>query len=56
MLVAHDAARKGGSLYLITEKKQLQAKDTVIKNHLAIVYLVDSGGPFLPIQLTIEMN
>lgn len=40
MLITNGAIVKGGSLYLITVKKQLQVQDIAIKNHL--VYLVDS--------------
>ncbi|XP_016044849.2 methylcrotonoyl-CoA carboxylase beta chain, mitochondrial-like isoform X2 [Erinaceus europaeus] len=50
MLIANDATVKGGSLYPITVKKQLRAQEIAIKNHLVTVYLVDSGGAFLPLQ------
>ncbi|XP_074077310.1 biotin-dependent 3-methylcrotonyl-coenzyme A carboxylase beta1 subunit-like isoform X2 [Macrotis lagotis] len=53
MLIANDATVKGGSLYPITVKKQLRAQDIAMLNHLPTVYLVDSGGAFLPLQAEI---
>lgn len=55
MLLANDATVKGGPLFSIMVKKQLGAQDTVIKNHFAIVHLVDSGGAFLSLPLIIEI-
>ncbi|XP_020848731.1 biotin-dependent 3-methylcrotonyl-coenzyme A carboxylase beta1 subunit-like [Phascolarctos cinereus] len=53
MLLANDATVKGGTLYPITVKKQLRAQHIAIMNRLPTVYLVDSGGAFLPLQAEI---
>ncbi|MGH0165458.1 UNVERIFIED_CONTAM: hypothetical protein FKN15_049051 [Acipenser sinensis] len=50
VFIANDATVKGGTAYPITVKKQLRAQDVAIQNHLPCVYLVDSGGGFLPLQ------
>uniref|UniRef100_A0A8C2ZYC8 methylcrotonoyl-CoA carboxylase n=1 Tax=Cyclopterus lumpus TaxID=8103 RepID=A0A8C2ZYC8_CYCLU len=50
VFIAHDATIKGGTAYPITVKKQLRAQDIAIQNRLPCVYLVDSGGGFLPLQ------
>jgi len=50
MIVANDAAVKGGTYYPITVKKHLRAQEIALQNHLPCVYLVDSGGAFLPRQ------
>nr|XP_039267317.1 methylcrotonoyl-CoA carboxylase beta chain, mitochondrial-like [Styela clava] len=50
MVVANDATVKGGSIYPITLKKQLRCHQIAEENHLASIYLVDSGGAFLPLQ------
>ena len=50
MIVANDATVKGGSYYPITVKKHLRAQEIAEQNHLPCVYLVDSGGAFLPLQ------
>lgn len=50
VFIAQDATIKGGSAYPITVKKQLRAQDIAIQNHLPCIYLVDSGGGFLPLQ------
>jgi 3-methylcrotonyl-CoA carboxylase beta subunit len=50
MIVANDATIKGGTYYPITVKKHLRAQDIARENHLPCVYLVDSGGAFLPMQ------
>ncbi|XP_072505920.1 methylcrotonoyl-CoA carboxylase beta chain, mitochondrial-like isoform X2 [Notamacropus eugenii] len=50
MLIANDATVKGGTLYPISVKKQLRAQNIAIMNCLPTVYLVDSGGAFLPLQ------
>ncbi|KAG7332508.1 hypothetical protein KOW79_004342 [Hemibagrus wyckioides] len=47
---ANDATVKGGTAYPITVKKQLRAQEVAIQNRLPCVYLVDSGGAFLPLQ------
>src|SRR6185437_5081278 len=48
--VANDATVKGGSYYPATVKKHLRAQDVAAANRLPCVYLVDSGGAFLPLQ------
>ncbi len=50
MIVANDATVKGGTYFPITIKKHLRAQEIAIENHLPCVYLVDSGGIFLPYQ------
>src|SRR6201989_2771835 len=50
VIVAHDATVKGGTYYPMTVKKHLRAQDIARDNHLPCVYLVDSGGAFLPMQ------
>ena len=50
ILVANDATVKGGTYYPITVKKHLRAQEIALENHLPCVYLVDSGGAFLPLQ------
>ena len=50
MVVANDATVKGGTYYPITLKKHLRAQQVALDNRLPSVYLVDSGGAFLPMQ------
>jgi len=50
MVVANDATVKGGTYYPITVKKHLRAQEVAAANRLPCVYLVDSGGAFLPRQ------
>jgi 3-methylcrotonyl-CoA carboxylase beta subunit len=50
MIVANDATVKGGTYYPLTVKKHLRAQEIALENHLPCVYLVDSGGAFLPRQ------
>lgn len=50
MVMANDATVKGGTYYPITIKKQVRAQAIARENGLASVYLVDSGGAFLPMQ------
>src|SRR3954467_2656320 len=50
MIVANDATVKGGTYYPITVKKHLRAQEIAMENGLPCVYLVDSGGAFLPLQ------
>ena len=50
LLIANDATVKGGSYYPLTVKKHLRAQEIAQENHLPCVYLVDSGGAFLPLQ------
>ena len=50
VIVANDATVKGGTYYPLTVKKHLRAQEIALQNHLPCVYLVDSGGAFLPLQ------
>ena len=50
MVIANDATIKGGTYYPMTVKKHLRAQEIARENHLPCVYLVDSGGAFLPLQ------
>jgi 3-methylcrotonyl-CoA carboxylase beta subunit len=50
VIVANDATIKGGTYYPVTVKKHLRAQDIARQNNLPCVYMVDSGGAFLPMQ------
>src|SRR6516162_7761021 len=50
MVVANDATIKGGTYYPMTVKKHVRAQEIARENYLPCVYLVDSGGAFLPLQ------
>jgi len=50
LIVANDATVKAGTYHPITVKKHLRAQQIALENHLPCVYLVDSGGAFLPMQ------
>jgi acetyl-CoA carboxylase carboxyltransferase component len=50
MIVANDATVKAGTYYPLTVKKHLRAQEIAFENHLPCVYLVDSGGAYLPLQ------
>uniref|UniRef100_UPI0023504E93 carboxyl transferase domain-containing protein n=1 Tax=Candidatus Frankia alpina TaxID=2699483 RepID=UPI0023504E93 len=50
VVVANDATVKGGTYYPMTVKKHLRAQEVALHNRLSCVYLVDSGGAFLPMQ------
>ncbi len=50
VIVANDATVKGGTYYPITVKKHLRAQEIALENELPCIYLVDSGGAFLPLQ------
>lgn len=50
MVVANDATVKGGTYFPITVKKHLRAQEIAAQNHLPCIYLVDSGGAYLPMQ------
>jgi acetyl-CoA carboxylase carboxyltransferase component len=50
VVVANDATVKGGSYFPLTVKKHLRAQEVALQNRLPCVYLVDSGGAFLPLQ------
>ncbi|HYR96197.1 MAG TPA: carboxyl transferase domain-containing protein [Candidatus Binatus sp.] len=53
MVIANDVTVKGGTLYPLTVQKQLRAQQIALENRLPCVYLVDSGGAFLPLQAEI---
>src|SRR5262249_26761012 len=53
VIVANDATVKGGTYYPITVKKHLRAQEIALENRLPCIYLVDSGGAFLPLQAEI---
>ncbi|WP_266159348.1 acyl-CoA carboxylase subunit beta, partial [Dyella silvatica] len=50
MVVANDATVKGGTYFPMTVKKHLRAQEVALENRLPCIYLVDSGGAFLPLQ------
>jgi acetyl-CoA carboxylase carboxyltransferase component len=50
VIVANDATVKGGSYFPLTVKKHLRAQEVALENRLPCLYLVDSGGAFLPLQ------
>jgi len=50
MIVANDATVKGGTYFPLTVKKHLRAQEIALENNLPCIYLVDSGGAFLPLQ------
>ena len=50
VIVANDATVKGGTYFPLTVKKHLRAQEVAEQNHLPCLYLVDSGGAFLPLQ------
>ena len=50
VIIANDATVKGGTYYPLTVKKHLRAQEIAAQNHLPCIYLVDSGGAFLPRQ------
>jgi 3-methylcrotonyl-CoA carboxylase beta subunit len=50
VIVANDATVKGGTYYPVTVRKHLRAQEVALHNNLPCVYLVDSGGAFLPLQ------
>ena len=49
-IIANDATVKGGTYFPMTVKKHLRAQDVALENRLPCIYLVDSGGAFLPLQ------
>src|SRR4051794_39674363 len=53
VLLANDPAVKGGTIFPVTVKKQLRAQEIALQNELPCLYLVDSGGAFLPLQAEI---
>jgi acetyl-CoA carboxylase carboxyltransferase component len=50
LIIANDATVKGGTYYPVTVKKHIRAQEIALQNRLPCVYLVDSGGAFLPLQ------
>ncbi|MDQ3725472.1 MAG: methylcrotonoyl-CoA carboxylase [Actinomycetota bacterium] len=50
VVVANDATVKGGTYYPMTAKKHLRAQEVALQNRLPCIYLVDSGGAYLPLQ------
>ena len=50
LIIANDATVKGGTYFPLTVKKHLRAQEIAKENHLPCIYLVDSGGAFLPMQ------
>ena len=50
LIVANDATVKGGTYYPVTVKKHVRAQEVALQNRLPCVYLVDSGGAYLPLQ------
>lgn len=50
MIVCNDATVKGGTYYPLTVKKHLRAQEIAAENHLPCIYMVDSGGAYLPLQ------
>ena len=50
VIVSNDATVKGGTYFPVTVKKHLRAQEVAAQNHLPCIYLVDSGGAFLPLQ------
>lgn len=50
VVVANDATVKGGTYFPMTVKKHLRAQEVALRNELPVLYLVDSGGAFLPLQ------
>ena len=50
LIIANDATVKGGTYFPMTVKKHLRAQEVALQNNLPCVYLVDSGGAFLPMQ------
>lgn len=53
MVIANDATVKGGAYYPLTVKKHVRAQEIAQQNHLPCIYLVDSGGAFLPLQANV---
>lgn len=51
IVLANDGAVKGGTAYPITVRKQLRAQEIALQNRLPCIYVVDSGGAFLPLQV-----
>ena len=56
LVSANDWSVKGGCSFPITLKKQLRAQEIALQNRLPSIYLVDSGGAFLPLQVSLHPN
>ena len=56
VVIANDATVKGGSYYPLTAKKHLRAQEIAEHNQLPCVYLVDSGGAYLPLQADVFLT
>lgn len=56
VVVANDATVKGGTVFPIGVKKQLRAQEIAQENRLPLVFLVDSGGAYLPLQVMMMMK
>ena len=52
LVIANDATVKGGTIYPITLQKQLRAQEIAAQNHLPTIYIIESGGAFLPLQVS----
>lgn len=52
MVIANDATVKAGTIYPITLKKQLRCLEIAQENGLPCIFVVDSGGAFLPLQVS----
>ena len=52
MIIANDGSVKGGTVYPVTLKKQLRAQEIAQQNRLPCIFAVDSGGAFLPLQVS----
>ena len=56
VVAANDATVKGGTSYPITVKKQLRAQEIAEENNIPCLYLIDSGGAFLPLQVSMSAH
>ena len=54
MVGANDATVKAGTMYPISVKKQLRSLEVAMQNSLPFIFIVDSGGAFLPLQASID--
>lgn len=52
MVVVNDATVKGGTVYPISLQKQLRAQEIAQQNRIPTVYVIESGGAFLPLQVS----
>lgn len=56
MIIANDATVKGGTIYPVALKKQLRVQEIAEQNRLPTYYVVESGGGFLPLQVTFRFR